>query len=413
MKATFGQLSHAGISVKIAMGQEAGATSKAASAVISVELGLLSEVEHEDPVAPPKARARLLFRSNPAAEIPSSGPACSRYGHRIRSVKGTPSVTALHRRTARSRHSRRLGAPHRCQSRIGITPRRALSSPSSSATLSCPALSDYSHAARERFRALGLKPKKSFGQNFLADPRIAHSIAELATTPEGGTVVEIGAGLGALTGLLLERAGRVVAVERDRDLCPILRESFAEPIEQGRLELVEADAAALDYLPFFQGQPKPHVLAGNLPYQITGKLLELASQLGDALDRAVFMVQREVADRLVAQPGTASYGALTVFVGAAFRVERALHVHRGAFFPSPDVDSSVVLLTPERRAEETPAFRAAVRAAFAQRRKTLRNAWRGLGPAAQIEERARRAGIDLDRRGETLSVEDFARFAEG
>lgn len=273
-------------------------------------------------------------------------------------------------------------------------------------------MSDYAHAARERFHALGLRPKKSFGQNFLADPRIARAIAELATMPEGGTVVEIGAGLGALTSLLLERAARVVAIERDRDLCPILRESFAAPIAEGRLALVEADAATLDYLPLFAGQPKPHVLAGNLPYQITGRLLELASQLADSLDRAVFMVQREVADRLVAAPGTASYGALTVFVTAAFRVERALQVPRGAFYPSPDVDSSVVVLAPERRAHETEAFRDAVRAAFAQRRKTLRNAWRKLGPSAEIERRAKLAGIDLDRRGETLSVEEFARFAE-
>lgn len=289
---------------------------------------------------------------------------------------------------------------------------RALRSPPSSAKLCCAALSDFSQTARERFRALGLKPKKSFGQNFLADPRIAQAIAELSTTPEGGTVVEIGAGLGALTTHLLERAARVVAIERDRDLCPILRDSFAAPIAEGRLEVVEADAASLDYLPFFEGHPRPHVLAGNLPYQITGRLLELASGLGDSLDRAVFMVQREVADRLVAQPGTASYGALTVFVTAAFRVERALHVHRGAFFPSPEVDSSVVLLVPERRARETPAFQAAVRAAFAQRRKTLRNAWRKLGPAEEIERRARKADIDLDRRGETLSVEEFAKFAD-
>lgn len=273
-------------------------------------------------------------------------------------------------------------------------------------------MSRATQSARERFRDLGLKPKKSFGQNFLADPRIACAIAELATTPEGGTVVEIGAGLGALTSPLLERAARVIAVERDRDLCPILRDAFADELGAGKLELIEADAASLDYRKLFEGGPKPHVLAGNLPYQITGKLLELASELDDALDRAVFMVQREVADRLIAQPGSASYGALTVFVTAAFRVERALQVHRGAFFPSPDVDSSVVLLVPERRAQETPAFRAAVRAAFAQRRKTLRNAWRKLGPAEVIEARANKAGIDLDRRGETLSVEEFARFAE-
>lgn len=286
------------------------------------------------------------------------------------------------------------------------------SSPSSLTTLSSRPLSQPTQTARDRFRALGLKPKKSFGQNFLADPRIASAIAELATTPEGGTVVEIGAGLGALTSPLLERAARVVAIERDRDLCPILREAFDDALASGKLELLEADAASLDYEKLLESGPGPHVLAGNLPYQITGKLLEMATRIVDRLDRAVFMVQREVADRLAAQPGTPSYGALTVFVTAAFRVERAITVGRGAFFPSPDVDSAVVLLTPERRAEESDAFREAVRAAFAQRRKTLRNAWRKLGSGEEIERRAAKAGIDLDRRGETLTVEDFKRFAE-
>jgi 16S rRNA (adenine1518-N6/adenine1519-N6)-dimethyltransferase len=265
--------------------------------------------------------------------------------------------------------------------------------------------------ARDRFRALGLRPKKSFGQNFLSDPRIASSIAELATEPAGGTVVEIGAGLGALTEPLLARASRVVAVERDRDLCPILRETFAEQIARGALEVLEADAASLDFAALLATGPRPHVVAGNLPYQITGKLLEMATVIASRIDRAVFMVQREVADRLAARAGTAQYGGLTVFVTAAFRVERAMTVGRGAFFPSPDIDSAVVVLAPEPRAEETDAFRAAVRAAFEQRRKTLRNAWRKLGPADEIERRAREAGIDLDRRGETLTVEEFARFA--
>lgn len=273
-------------------------------------------------------------------------------------------------------------------------------------------MSPPTHTAKERFRALGLKPKKSFGQNFLADPRIARSIAELSSTPEGGTVVEIGAGLGALTAPLLERASRVIAIERDRDLCPILRDAFAEEASSGKLQVIEADAASLDYTSLFEGGPRPHILAGNLPYQITGKLLEMSTRLAGRIDRAVFMVQREVADRLAAQPGTSAYGALTVFVTAAFRVELAISVGKGAFFPSPDVNSAVVVLHPEPRAEETEAFRNAVRAAFAQRRKTLRNAWRGLGPSDLIEERAQRAGIDLNRRGETLTVEDFARFAQ-
>jgi 16S rRNA (adenine1518-N6/adenine1519-N6)-dimethyltransferase len=271
-----------------------------------------------------------------------------------------------------------------------------------------------SSAAVQAFRARGLLPKKSFGQNFLMDPAICARIAALATDPAGGTVVEIGAGLGALTDPLLARAARVIAIERDRDLCPILRDTFAAALESGRLVLVEGDAKQVDVAALFADGPRPHVLTGNLPYQLTGVLLERATTLADVLDRAVFMVQAEVADRLVAPPSGEAYGALTVFVGAAFAVSRSLKVGRGAFFPRPGVDSAVVTLTPHRppRALETERFRAAVRLAFAQRRKTLRNAWSQLGGADELRARAERAGIDLGRRGETLSVEEFARFAE-
>ncbi len=264
--------------------------------------------------------------------------------------------------------------------------------------------------------ARGLFPKKALGQNFLTDAARARHIAELATTPPGGTVLEIGAGLGALTEPLLERAARVVAVERDRDLVPLLRERFSEAIDRGALDLRHADARDLDLSAEFAG-PAPHVLAGNLPYAITGLLLRKATQLAPRITRAVFLVQLEVARRLVAQHGTPEYGALTVFVRAAFDVRRDAVVRSGAFFPVPKVDSAVVVL--ERRdsplALETEELRALVRAAFQKRRKTLRNAWTGvLGldrPA--LEHRASGAGIDLDARGETLSVEDFARMAEG
>jgi 16S rRNA (adenine1518-N6/adenine1519-N6)-dimethyltransferase len=269
-------------------------------------------------------------------------------------------------------------------------------------------------AATRAFRERGLFAKKNFGQNFLLDANITRQIAELATFREGGTVVEVGAGLGALTEPLLMRAARVVAIERDRDLCPILRDAFAGPIAEGKLVLLEADAKQVDVGRELLAGPRPHVVAGNLPYQLTGPLLEQTTSIARAIDRAVFMVQAEVAERLAAEPGTESYGALSVFVGAAFRVSRALGVARGAFHPRPGVDSAVVVLSPEvpLRAEETDDFRAAVRGAFAQRRKTLRNAWRSLGPASAVKAAADRAGVDLDRRGETLSVEEFARFAE-
>jgi 16S rRNA (adenine1518-N6/adenine1519-N6)-dimethyltransferase len=264
-------------------------------------------------------------------------------------------------------------------------------------------------------RAHGLAPKKRFGQNFLADPHAAARIAEAATTPPGGTVLEIGAGLGALTRPLLARAARVVAVERDRDLCPILAGELAADVEAGRLSIVESDALDVDWAAALAPEPRPHAVAGNLPYLITGKLLERAVGLARVVDAAVFMVQAEVADRLAAAPDTEAYGALTVFVQAAFAVQKVLTVKGGAFYPRPDVDSAVILLTPHRppRAAETPAFRAAVKGAFGARRKTLRNAWKGLygWPREVLEQRATEAGISLDARGETLAVEDFARIA--
>jgi 16S rRNA (adenine1518-N6/adenine1519-N6)-dimethyltransferase len=268
-------------------------------------------------------------------------------------------------------------------------------------------------AARLAFRERGLSPKKSFGQNFLSDPHLADRVAALATPTPGGTVVEIGAGLGALTEPLLGRASLVVAIERDRDLCPILREAFAEPIERGALVLLEADAKSVDLAALAAQGPAPRVIAGNLPYQITGPILQAVTGVGDRIDRAVFMVQAEVAQRLVARPGTSAYGALTVFVTAAFEVKLEIKVAPGAFSPRPAVSSAVVSLTPRRPplAAETDALRAAVKAAFAQRRKTLRNAWSKIAPAAELARRAGLAGIDLDRRGETLSVEEFARFA--
>ena len=272
----------------------------------------------------------------------------------------------------------------------------------------------FTAAATLAFRERGLSAKKSFGQNFLVDPGIARQIADLSAYGEGATVVEIGAGLGALTEPLLRRAARVIAVERDRDLCPILRDAFADPIAEGRLVVLEADAKRIDFRAWLGEGPAPRVVAGNLPYQLTGPLLEQTTSMASAIDRAVFMVQAELAERLTAAPGSESYGALSVFVGAAFRVTRALSVARGAFHPRPGVDSAVVVLTPlvPPRAEETATFRAAVRAAFGQRRKTLRNAWRGLGPEPVIAVCAEAAGIDRERRGETLSVEEFARFAE-
>lgn len=267
----------------------------------------------------------------------------------------------------------------------------------------------------DRLRAHGFSPKKRFGQNFLTDVHASKTIAEAATTPAGGTVLEIGPGLGALTRHLVERAAKVVAVEYDREVIPLLTEELPEPLADGRLTIIEGDALDLDWLAPIKDGPRPHGIAGNLPYLITGRLIERATQLADEIDRAVFMVQLEVAERLIAAPGTDAYGALSVFVQAAFEVKKVITVRGGAFFPRPNVDSAVVLLVPHRprRAVETKAFQTVVKAAFGMRRKTLRNTWKGMfgWSKEELEANAASAGISLDARGETLGVEAFAKMA--
>ncbi len=264
----------------------------------------------------------------------------------------------------------------------------------------------------ERF---GLRPKNSFGQNFLSDPHLAGKIAELCSESGPSRILEIGSGLGALTDELLTRGHHVTAIERDRDLVPALRELFEGPISQGRLELLEADAKAVawDEVLGLDGEG-PFVLAGNLPYQITGPLIEKSVHLGRRVARAVYLVQKEVADRLAARENTKTYGALSVFVQAQFSVKRAFTIKAGAFYPQPRVDSAVVVLSPHAQAisEETSEFRAVVKGAFASRRKTLRNAWKSLLAPRRLEELASSVGVSLDKRGETLTVGQFAAVAQ-
>lgn len=271
--------------------------------------------------------------------------------------------------------------------------------------------------ARAVLRRSGLSPKKGFGQNFLVSQHTVDAIAA-ACIPDSevgrARVLELGAGTGALTRALALRARSVVAVERDRDLVPVLAEELAD-LPEGRVRILEGDAQAVDPRELLgpADADSPRVLCGNLPYQITGRLLERAVVNADDVERVVFMVQLEVADRLAAEPGSKTYGALTVFVRAAFRCAKILTVGPGSFYPPPDVTSAVIRLEPERprRAVETDTFRAVVKGAFGTRRKMLRNAWRGVAPLDVIAAAAEKAGISLDARGETLSVDEFAAMA--
>ena len=265
--------------------------------------------------------------------------------------------------------------------------------------------------ARDLLRKYDLLPKRSFSQNFLIQPGATAQIAD-ATAALGRQVVELGPGLGALTYALLARDCEVLAVELDRDMVRVLQQEFAD--EKG-LEIRHADAAGVDFEAYSRACGSKLVVTGNLPYQATGAILRRVVAHRAALTGAVLMVQREVRDRLVAEPATKQYGALTVFTRAGFEVETVCRLRPGAFYPAPKVESAVVRLLPREvpLAEETESFQTVVRAAFQMRRKTLRNALRGPGDAERADRALSLAGIDPGRRGETLSVEEFANLAEG
>lgn len=210
---------------------------------------------------------------------------------------------------------------------------------------------------------------RRFGQHFLIRQSILERIAEAACPEPGGTVVEIGPGRGALTSHLLARADRVIAVEIDPVLVQYLRAEFRD---EPKLTLIEADVLKLDL-----AQWGPVTVAGNLPYYITSPILEKTLALGDRLQRAVFLVQKEVAERLTAHPGSRDYGYLSVQTQLASAPELLLSVPAGAFRPPPKVDSAVVVLTPGGGARLPDLDRAAfldfVGLCFRQKRKTLRN----------------------------------------
>ena len=261
---------------------------------------------------------------------------------------------------------------------------------------------------RAALRRHGLRPRKSFGQNFLIDQGVLAAIVEAVGARHGLRVVEIGAGLGTLSRALAEAGADVIAIERDRDLARALRSDLAELV---RIE--EANAVGWDYRGAAAGTPT--VVVGNLPYHLTAPILVEIVDAIDALEAAVVMVQKEVAERLVAPPGGRDYGALSVLVQARSTSRLVQVVPPAAFHPPPQVHSAVVRLDPDRPARigdvPWPTVRRVVRAAFARRRKQLRNALSGLAPRDAIEAALAGAGIDPMRRPETLTVEEFAGLA--
>jgi 16S rRNA (adenine1518-N6/adenine1519-N6)-dimethyltransferase len=255
------------------------------------------------------------------------------------------------------------------------------------------------------------RPRKRFGQHFLKDPKVIQKILESVQPGLEDAVIEIGPGRGALTSKLLYRFPKLWAVEIDRDLVSVLRESF--PNEQ--LNVVENDVLRMDWRELLQktGGRKFYVV-GNLPYNITGPFLFKLLEEADIVHDAVLMLQREVAQRLIAVPGGKNYGRISVLLGVRTKIEQIAEVSRRAFFPEPRVDSSVLKLrfsdSPRFDIADYPLFNNVVKFAFGQRRKMLRNSLRGLVREDMDELLScweEISGIDFDRRPEQLEIEEF------
>ncbi|MHB9075420.1 MAG: 16S rRNA (adenine(1518)-N(6)/adenine(1519)-N(6))-dimethyltransferase RsmA [Desulfobaccales bacterium] len=264
---------------------------------------------------------------------------------------------------------------------------------------------------------LGLKPKKALGQHFLLHPHQARRIVAALDLDGQDTVLEIGAGLGALTTFLAQTARRVIALERDPDLAGFLRQDLFSEVPG--VEVVCQDVLEFDFRQASLAAGRPLAVVGNLPYQITSPLLFRLIEHIPVISRAVLMMQLEVGARLLAKPGTKDYGILSVLGQYYFRVTRLFALSPGNFFPPPQVDSVVVRLLPEApnpAARDEALLRQLVKTAFGHRRKTLNNTLAAHAATFGLSLEAMRAllaelGIDLKRRGETLSVAEFVEIS--
>lgn len=262
---------------------------------------------------------------------------------------------------------------------------------------------------KEKFRF-----KKQFGQNFISDDHLLAKIVEAAEITPEDVVIEIGPGAATLTAALAEKAAQVIAIEIDKDLFPIIERRMAG---YSNFELVAGDAMKVDFdaLAAKYGAKRYKVVA-NLPYYITTPIVMRFLEEGFRVSELVIMVQQEVADRFLANPGTKAYGAITAAINYYGSVSRAFNVPRTMFTPRPEVDSSIVKIKCYENkpfiADDEKLLRRVIKAAFGQRRKTLNNALKALNlPKDELDKALQSAGIDAARRGETLSVEEFVRLS--
>ncbi len=267
---------------------------------------------------------------------------------------------------------------------------------------------------KDALMSRGLSPRKRFGQNFLVREEHCERIVEHAHLREDDVAVEIGPGAGALTLRIARRVRHLIAVEKDRGLAEYLREECGE---MPRVTIVEGDFLEFD-LAAAAGEHGVDklVVVGNIPYNVTTPILEHLFEAQKVVKTAVLLVQKEYAERLGAEAGTPEYGALTLFARYHSLMEPLMTLRSGAFWPRPDVDSMLVRFfirdEPPVDAPKALLFRI-IRASFQQRRKQLTNTLENaLGlPRDAVERLGRQAGITLSRRGETLTLDEFARLA--
>jgi len=278
---------------------------------------------------------------------------------------------------------------------------------------------------KSTLKKYNLHPVKSLGQNFLNDASVLERIADTADLSKGDLVLEVGPGLGSLTVKLAEKAGLVVAVELDKKLIAVLNESTRDfsniKIIQGDILKLNVDKVLREAIDEKEGKfsHERTKIVANLPYYITTPVIMKLLQSGLKFDSMVFMVQKEVADRMTAKPGGKDYGSLSVAVQYYSKASVAFRVPPSFFIPQPDVDSCVVKLviheTPPVKLNDEKLFFRVVKASFGQRRKTLLNALNNSGffdlTKEEIKEILNENGFNENVRGEALSIEEFARLS--
>jgi 16S rRNA (adenine1518-N6/adenine1519-N6)-dimethyltransferase len=266
---------------------------------------------------------------------------------------------------------------------------------------------------RQYYNLYGVKPRKRFGQHFLAQPSTAKHLVKCADLKHSDIAVEVGPGLGALTQFILPVVDTLHLVELDRDLAEYLS-ALTDSVERD-VQLHQQDILRFDFQALSRSGGKRLIILGSLPYNITSPLIFHLLESRECIKRAVFMVQKEVGERLAASPGSKSYGVLSVLLGVYSNVTKLFTVGPEQFYPRPQVDSLVIRIDFAEELVTAPSFkffRTVVNVAFQQRRKTLHNSLKSLigeGPG-RLEQAFADSGIDPMRRPETLTPKEFLRL---